>query len=390
MTRKVAALLVAVVVLATVGATPAASLASPAESVDSSAPFAQCGFPVSMTDATGTEVSLEQEPQRVVTLGPAAAQTLVEIGAGDKIVGATKFANFLEGSEDWADVSGSGQQTASVEKVIAQNPDLVLAENIVGEDTVSKLRQAGITVYKFRRSPSLEFVYEKVHKTGRLVGASEAAADVVAEMQYDVAVARTAAEGKESPTVLYPFYGYTTGSETFQHAVITAAGGTNVAAEAGLEGFKPLSDEIVANATVSWLMLQEGQSPPARPAYNGTIAVQMENYVYVNPNNISQPAPRITTPIAKLSKAWHPRAYEDATDEVSMPEVNPPCAPDVEESTTTSGGEDGTATTDAGTEMGTGTAADTTTAGDTGGSPGFGAGAAGVALLVAAFLFRRR
>ena len=91
MTRRIAAVLVAVVVLATVGATPAASLASPAESVDESAPVAQCGFPVSMTDATGTKVTVEQEPQRVVTLGPAAAQTLVEIAGSLRAAGAQEI-----------------------------------------------------------------------------------------------------------------------------------------------------------------------------------------------------------------------------------------------------------------------------------------------------------
>ena len=115
----------------------------------------------------------------VVTLGPAAAQTMVEIGAGANVVGATQYANYLDGSDGWANVSGSGRAFVSVERVGAQQPDLVLAENIVSDDPVEQLRNAGITVYKFQSASSMDAVLEKVEVTGQLVGACEGASETV-------------------------------------------------------------------------------------------------------------------------------------------------------------------------------------------------------------------
>ncbi|ESS07711.1 MAG: hypothetical protein A07HB70_00253 [uncultured archaeon A07HB70] len=49
-----------------------------------------CTFPFSETDATGTEVTVDAPPDRVVTLGASAAQTMWEIdSAREKVVGYT-------------------------------------------------------------------------------------------------------------------------------------------------------------------------------------------------------------------------------------------------------------------------------------------------------------
>ncbi|MFB9808829.1 ABC transporter substrate-binding protein [Haladaptatus pallidirubidus] len=90
-----------------------------------------CSFPVTKADATGTEVSLDEQPQRVVTLSPSAAQIMWEIGAKDKVVGVTQYANYLEEADKKANVSGTGQSFVNIEKVVSLEPDLVLAPSTV-------------------------------------------------------------------------------------------------------------------------------------------------------------------------------------------------------------------------------------------------------------------
>jgi len=379
----VAALLVASVAAPLGAATAGHGGAAAAETAVQST--LECGFPFAETDATGTEVTVQEEPQRVVTLGPGATQTMYEIGAADKIVGATALSSYFPDFDEWQDVGVTENRRTrpSVEKVIAAQPDVVVAENVVANDTVSQLREAGITVYKFDRATNLEFVYEKVHTTGALVGAHEGAAETVADMRYEVRVAQeAAANAGEPPRALYTFFGFTTGSNTFIDSIVTTAGGTNVASEAGIEGYKEISDEAVANSTVEWLLLNsDSPSPPARAAYNQTIAVQNDQTVVLNANNISQPAPRVVDPIRTLSQTWYPDAHEAARESVERPDVRPPCAPPATATATTGG-----STTDD-TATATATAGD---GGDDGGSPGFTVGAATAAVIAALVALRRR
>ena len=394
-----ALLVVAAVAAVPAGGVPAGSNADGVESLQETTE--ECELPYTATDATGTEVTVEERPERIVTLGPGAAQTLVEIGAGDRIVGASQYASYLEGSDGWTNVSGPGQTFASVEKVVAQEPDLVIAENIVPNETVEQLRSAGITVYKFRPATGLQDVYDKVNRTGRLVDEPHAAAETAAEMQYRVRIARTAAEGEESPRALYVFFGYTAGEGTFVDEIVTAAGGTNVAAEAGLTGYKQISEEVVANSTVEWLLLNsDGPMVPEGEAYQRTTAVERNQTVVLDANYISQPAPRIVEPITTLSKAFYPDAYEEAASQVEKPsDVRPACAQSkttegTGETTTATAG-DGTPTTagsdDDGETATTPFDRDTTTAGgDGGGVPGFTPVVAILAILGAVALLARR
>ena len=43
-----------------------------------------CSFPVTMTDATGTEITIDERPERVTTTNPSAAQTMWESAAASR------------------------------------------------------------------------------------------------------------------------------------------------------------------------------------------------------------------------------------------------------------------------------------------------------------------
>ncbi|MHB9288921.1 PGF-CTERM-anchored ABC transporter substrate-binding protein [Halobacteriales archaeon Cl-PHB] len=328
---------------------------------------ADCSFPVERTDATGTTVTIEEEPQRIVTLNPSAAQTMWEIGAEDKVVGVTQYTTYLEGASAKANISGAGG-TVNVEKVVAQEPDLVLAPNATfSKDNIRKLRESGVTVYHFSEATSLEDIKEKTTRIGQLTGECQGATEAVERMDTELSRIDRAVEGQDRPDVLYVFFGQTAGEGTFIHMAIEAAGGNNVAADAGITGYKPISEEIVVDQNPDWIVLNSGApTVPKSDAYNATTAVEQNQTVVVDRNRVSQPAPRIVSVVKNLAKSFHPDAYAAA------------------ETTATA---TSTPTPEGVTDTPTATVTHESTPGGIG--PGFGVATALVALLGAVLLARR-
>lgn len=275
-----------------------------------------CSFPATEVDATGTEVTVEEEPESVVTLSPSAAQTMWEIGAKDKVTGVTKYATFLDGAEEKANVSGGGFTAVVTEKVVGLQPDLVLvpnATNNLNSQQTRQLREAGLTVFVFSEAASLDDISAKTRLTGRLVGECDAADQRVAGMEDELATVEEAVEGEEPPDVLFvQGGGYTAGDDTFINTAIETAGATNIATEEGITGYKPISEEVVEDRDPDWIVKPAGVPLPDSPVYNQSTAVQEGRVLEVDNNRISQPAPRIVQPIALMAQTFHPEAYEAA------------------------------------------------------------------------------
>mgnify|MGYP000235723360 CR=1 FL=1 len=284
-----------------------------------------CGFPFASTDATATNVTVQAEPQEIVTLNPSAAQTMWEIGAKEKVVGISGFASYLDGAENRTNVYPTTSTSVNVEKVVNESPDLVLAPNTIPNATVDQLRTAGLTVYKFETATDTAFIVEKTRHTGRLVGECEGANDRADQFQDELDTISDATDGVDRPRVLYTFFGFTAGEDTFIDTIITTAGGTNVATEAGISGYKQYSEEIVVQRDPEWIMLNsDDPNVPDTAAFDGTTAVQEGNNVTVDANYVSQPAPRIIQPILTLVQALHPVAYQEAKQGVEQVRDSPP------------------------------------------------------------------
>ncbi len=330
-----------------------------------------CSFPVTKTDATGTQVTIKKEPGKIVTLSPSAAQTMWKIGGKEKVVGVSKYSAYLDGASEKTNVSGAGMTAVVPEKVVSLDPDLVLAPNVIPDETVEKLRDAGLTVYKFREAKSIDDIYAKTKLTGQLTGECGGAKKTVSWMKKRIRTVHQAVEGEDSPTVMYVMSGgYTAGKGTFMDTIITQAGGTNVAAEANISGYKPISNEVVVEQKPQWFIVSAGAKVP--DSYSSTPAVKKNRTVSLNPNYVSQPAPQIVVPIAKLAKTLHPKAYQKANV-----------------STTTATTGKTTATNNSGKTTTTTATGSSTSTSDSGGQPGFGVSLAVIALGLVGLLARR-
>ena len=290
-----------------------------------------CGFPVTMTDATGTEVTVDEEPFRVVTLSPSAAQIMWEIGARQKVVGVTKYADYLEGVETRTVVS-TGEAMVSNERVVALEPDLVLAPHVTPNATVEKLRDAGLTVYYFPAARTIEDVYDKVRTVGRLTGECAGAEATVAWMQERIGVVGEAVKGQARPDVLYHFYGYTAGKGTFIDEIIQTAGGNNIATDVNISWYQPINAEVVVEQDPDWIILNsDDPAVPKTAAFNGTTAVQAGQVLTLPVHQLNQPAPRIVHSITTLAKDFHPEAYAEANATATpTPTASPTETVDVE------------------------------------------------------------
>lgn len=356
-----------------------------------------CGFPFNATDATGETVTLEERPERITTINPSAAQTLWELGAQNRVVGVSQFAFYLDGAAERANVSA--EFGASVERVVATEPDLVLAPNASAAD-VEPLREQGLTVYHFPAATSVEDIAEKTERTGRLVGACDAAAETNEEMYDAVDAAENRTADVDRPAALYPLGGgYVAGNNTFIDALMTVGGTDNVAADIG-PGYPQASDEVILESNPELILVTDPEAAILeQEPYASTTAGAEDSYVVMNVNYLNQPAPRSviesTTTLSNAVVELQGEGSEstDGADDGSSDGDSSEDSDSSEDGDTSDGSDDGSSTDgdgsstdDADGNESDGDGSDENTGAE---SPGFGVVAAALALLATGLLARR-
>lgn len=345
------------------------------------ATYEECEFPVTVTDATGEEITIEEKPERVTTTNPSAAQTMWEIGGEAQVVGLTQYALYLDGAESRTDVSA--EFGVNVEKVVGTQPDLVLAPNATQQSSVEAMRDAGLKVYHLREAKTVEDVAAKTTRIGTLTGNCEGAAEANAWMTANVDAVTDVTADAEHPDVLYPLgSGYVAAGDTFINAMFEVAGTNNVAAE-NHTGYPQLSEEVVLELDPEYIVVNDPNATMLQQEpYASTTAGQQNNSVYLEVQWLNQPAPRSVVYTTHNTTAQvHEELYtEDAYVARSEIEVQAESEVEATEDTETP---TATATATATEEQ---TASTETSEGE---APGFGIVAALVAMLSAALVATR-
>ncbi len=276
----------------------------------------ECQYPIELEDATGEAHTIEETPESIVALHPSDAQKLFKIGADDRVVGmpVSQYTDGLD-VDDQTDITGDDGLEVIEEEVIALDPDIVLAASIADEGVVDQLRDAGIDVYVFESAASLEQVSDDIETAGQLAGACDGANVANEWMTERLETIDEAVADEDHPLTLYAMddEGFTAGSATFQHEVLTTAGVENLAAEAGIEMWEPISDETVLDEDPEWIVYGEfwGAEPPVSDALNETTAMQEGQYAAVDDSDMSQPAPKTVYAVEEIFAAIHTDAHSE-------------------------------------------------------------------------------
>lgn len=205
------------------------------------------GYPVTI-DNCGTEVTLDEAPERIVTIKSSTLELLLALGLEDRIVGTA----FSDGPvpDAYADAASGlevlSDKVPSQEVTLAAEPDLVFAgweSNLSAEgagdrETLAKL---GVATYVapaackaegYMPNPlTFDEVFREFEEAGELFGVPDAAADLVAEQR---AALEAIEPNDEGLTALW----YSSGSDTpyvgagigAPQMIMDAAGLENIAA----------------------------------------------------------------------------------------------------------------------------------------------------------------
>ena len=306
--------------------TGAAASASPVPSVAPSVAVATAAppspstspapaFPASLTDDEGTAVAIPAEPQKIVSLTPAATETLFAIGAGDRVVAKVEdIANYPPAADALPVVATfNGVDT---EKIVGLGADLVIAGGNFGTspDAVSKLRSLGIPVLVVYAA-DVDRALKDIELIGSAVGEVDAAKDLTASMRAGFDQVSAATAGVTAPKVFYETG--TDGATVFGIAddsvyeeLITLAGGAPVTT--GSAEKWDMATEKLVEADPQIILLGDGaygvtaDAVKARPGWSVLTAVKEGAIKAVDDIVVTRPGPRLVEGLHVLVGAIHP------------------------------------------------------------------------------------
>lgn len=277
-------------------------------------------FSLEVTDQAGRVVRIEKMPEKIVSLAPSNTEIVFALGLGDRLVGVTEYCDYPEAAKGKPKIGGFN--TVDIEKIVAIEPDLILATNIHQKEVVPALERLGLTVLTLDPK-TLDEVLESITLLGRATGKQEAAAQLVTEMSNRIkAVTDETANLPEAqrPRVFYVMWHeplMTVGSDTRIHELIGLAGGINIAQEVGA-GYPTMSLEAVIQANPQVIIagsgMGEGANLPFQFAGSESrlkdVDARINNRVYeINTDLIGRPGPRIVDALEQLAKMIHPEIF---------------------------------------------------------------------------------
>lgn len=268
-------------------------------------------FPVTITDDDGVEVTIAEEPERIVTFAPSMTEIVFELDLGDRLVGVSgPFDDYPAAAKDIEEVGGAGDfgVDPTIEKVVSLEPDLFLT--IPGGDQwKQRLRDLGISVVTLH-ADTLDDLLADIETIGDLTGAGEEAQLLAERMGAEADAIAEGAEGSGPVSCFFEVY-YppltTVGPNTFIFDLLERAGCDPVTEEAKTDYPEWSVDELVADGPEVYLVTPESAKSVAavskRPGFAAIPAIEDGRVVLVDGDLVTRAGPRVIEGLRQLAEA---------------------------------------------------------------------------------------
>lgn len=266
-------------------------------------------YPMQVKDGTGTFVTIKAEPRRIVSIVPSVTEMVYAVGLGDRLVGVTAWCTYPEEAKMLPKV---GDVNINIEAVLAQKPDLVVADVSMSSATIEKLRELGLPLLAVN-ARNIPEMLDALVLLGAAGGKGDEAKLLAASLAERVEkVKKSVAAAKSRPSVFVEIWNeplMTAGGDTYVHELITIAGGRNIAGKT--TGWPMFSAEAVIAENPDLILLTNFNRAEAmgRKAWANLSAVKSGNVVEFNPDLLVRACPRLIDGLEILARLLHPELF---------------------------------------------------------------------------------
>jgi iron complex transport system substrate-binding protein len=260
--------------------------------------------PAGFTDDAGRPVRLATAPRRIVSLSPATTELLFDLGAGDRVVGRTRW---CEDPPAALAVPSVGDGFApNVEAVVARRPDLVvLYHTPANAPAVERLEAFGIATISLRTDRLADFA-----RAARLLGAalevSSRAESLVSTLESQLDLFRSAVPAVPAvPAIAIISWDnppIVIGATSFLSEIVTLAGGRNAFGDVEQPSLT-VSVETIAARNPDLILAHGEDSIPAfmtRPEWQVIGAVRERRLLHVHGTEFGHPSFRVVRAVEQL------------------------------------------------------------------------------------------
>jgi iron complex transport system substrate-binding protein len=256
-------------------------------------------FPVTLTADNG-EITIEEQPDAIVSLSPTATETLFAIGAGEQVEAVDDNSTYPTD----APITDLSAFTPNAEAIVAYEPDLV----VLSDDQngiVDALESLDVPVLLLGAAEDLDDAYAQMELLGEATGHADEAADAAADVRDRIQAAVDSVPADAAGQKVFHELGpelYSADSSTFIGSIYGLLGLENIAdgAPDPSGGYPQLSAEYVVEQAPDLIVLadtkccdQSAATVAERPAFAAVPAVVDGRVVEADDDVASRWGPRI-------------------------------------------------------------------------------------------------
>ncbi len=271
-------------------------------------------FPVTLKDALGNEITVEEAPERIVSLTPSNTEILFELGLDEEIVGVNDNDNY---PEQVAEKTRVGGIEYNLETIVSLEPDLVFAHesSMFSDELITQLEAANIEVFVVDNATTFEETYETIEEIGALTGRTEQAEEIVENIETKLQAIQDKVKDAE-PRTAFMIVGttpdiYAVGQQTFMNEMLKVINVENIVQQEGWPMYSA-EDLVAANPnTLIFTYEEDVDVIKNNPAFSTMTAIKDDAIGLVDADTTSRQGPRIAEGVESIAKVIYPEVFAE-------------------------------------------------------------------------------
>ncbi len=208
-------------------------------------------LPVTMVDATGEEVTVE-DISRIVVLNGDITEVVFALGLGENVAAVDTSATYPP--EALALPKIGYQRSLSAEGILSMEPSLVIGNTLAGPpEVIDQIRATGTAVVILDPTVTLAGAAAKIRNVAQTLGVSDAGEEIASGLEMQIEeVKEISAEAQDKPSAVFLYMRgldslFLAGQYDLSHELFEASGAIGAAETLGVrDRFIPLTAESLA------------------------------------------------------------------------------------------------------------------------------------------------